>query len=48
MTRWERYLHEPADDLLVQLAIVHAEFESLHPFWTATALFGGAGSVQRS
>lgn len=32
MSRWERYLHEDAPDRLVQLAIVHAEFESLHPF----------------
>ena len=32
MSRWEKYLHETAPDKLVQLAIVHAEFESLHPF----------------
>lgn len=32
MSRWEQYLHEDVPDRLVQLAIVHAEFESLHPF----------------
>jgi Fic family protein len=32
MTRWEKYLHGEAPDRLVQLAVVHAEFESLHPF----------------
>ncbi len=32
MSRWEKYLHSTQPDALVQLAIVHAEFESLHPF----------------
>lgn len=32
MGRWERYIHEDAPDRLVQLAVVHAEFEALHPF----------------
>lgn len=32
MSRWEKYLHANAPDRLVQLAIVHAEFEALHPF----------------
>lgn len=32
MSRWEKYLHAPAPDRLVQLAIAHAEFEALHPF----------------
>jgi cell filamentation protein, protein adenylyltransferase len=40
MTRWERYLHEPAEDILVQLAIVHAEFESLHPFLDGNGRIG--------
>lgn len=31
MSRWERYLHADAADALVQLAILHAEFEALHP-----------------
>ena len=29
---WETYLHGDAPDRLVQLAIIHAEFEALHPF----------------
>ena len=32
MSEWEKYLHVDAPDRLVQLAVVHAEFESLHPF----------------
>ncbi|MGH6842792.1 MAG: Fic family protein [Methylocella sp.] len=32
MDEWERYLHAAAPDRLVQLAIVHAEFEAIHPF----------------
>jgi Fic family protein len=29
---WESYLHHDDKDVLVQLAIVHAQFEILHPF----------------
>ena len=29
---WENYLHADAPDLLIQLAVVHAEFEAIHPF----------------
>ncbi|MBX9716346.1 MAG: Fic family protein [Burkholderiaceae bacterium] len=32
MGEWEKYLHADEADLLVQLAVAHAEFESLHPF----------------
>jgi Fic family protein len=32
MGEWEKYLNADAPDKLVQLAVVHAEFESLHPF----------------
>ena len=32
MSAWERYMHVDAPDRLVQLAILHAEFEALHPF----------------
>lgn len=32
MGEWEKYLHSQAPDRLVQLAVAHAEFESLHPF----------------
>lgn len=30
--RWEKYINSDAPDVLVQLAIVHAEFEAIHPF----------------
>lgn len=32
MDAWEKYIHTPISDPLVQLSIIHAEFESLHPF----------------
>ena len=32
MSAWEFYIHKGAQDILVQLAIVHAEFEAIHPF----------------
>ncbi len=38
--RWEKYLHETAPDILVQLAIMHAEFESLHPFLDGNGRMG--------
>lgn len=32
LSRWINYYHEEERDVLVQLAIVHAQFEILHPF----------------
>lgn len=32
LTAWGKYIHSDSPDRLVQLAIIHAEFESLHPF----------------
>jgi len=40
MAAWERYLHAEAPDRLVQLAIIHAEFESLHPFLDGNGRLG--------
>jgi len=40
MSRWERYIHEDAPDLLVQLGILHAEFEALHPFLDGNGRLG--------
>lgn len=40
MAQWERYIHEDALDHLVQLAILHAEFESLHPFLDGNGRLG--------
>lgn len=40
MGAWERYLHGDAPDRLVQLAILHAEFESLHPFLDGNGRLG--------
>lgn len=40
MADWERYLHADAPDRLVQLAIIHAEFEALHPFLDGNGRLG--------
>ena len=40
MTAWERYMHSEAPDRLVQLAILHGEFEALHPFLDGNGRLG--------
>lgn len=40
MGAWEQYLHAEAPDKLVQLAIVHAEFEAIHPFLDGNGRLG--------
>ncbi|MBI4828902.1 MAG: Fic family protein [Nitrospinae bacterium] len=40
MSAWERYLHADAPDKLVQLAILHAEFEAIHPFLDGNGRLG--------
>ncbi len=40
MDRWERYIHEDVPDRLVQLAIIHAEFEAIHPFLDGNGRLG--------
>ena len=40
MSIWERYAHEDAADRLVQLALLHAEFEALHPFLDGNGRLG--------
>ena len=40
MSHWEAYLHADAPDRLVQLAIVHAEFEAIHPFLNGNGRLG--------
>lgn len=40
MSAWEKYLHSAAPDLLVQLAILHAEFEAIHPFLDGNGRLG--------
>ncbi len=32
LRNWEQYIHYEEDDRLVQLAIIHAQFELIHPF----------------
>ena len=40
MHAWEFYMHEPPLDTLIQLAIDHAEFESIHPFLDGNGRMG--------
>lgn len=40
MDAWETYLHSDAPDRLVQLAILHAEFEAIHPFLDGNGRLG--------
>lgn len=40
MSDWERFIHADTPDRLVQLAIVHAEFEAIHPFLDGNGRLG--------
>ncbi len=40
MSVWEKYIHNNPPDRLVQLAILHAEFEALHPFLDGNGRLG--------
>lgn len=40
MDIWEKYIHEEVPDKIVQLAIMHAEFEALHPFLDGNGRLG--------
>ena len=40
MTAWETFLHSDQPDHLVQLAVVHAEFEAIHPFYDGNGRLG--------
>ena len=40
MDAWERFIHSDEPDPLVQLAVVHAEFESIHPFLDGNGRIG--------
>lgn len=37
---WEKYLHKEEKDVMVQLAIVHAQFEIIHPFMDGNGRIG--------
>ena len=40
MSVWERYIHQDVPDQLIKLAILHAEFEALHPFLDGNGRLG--------
>jgi len=40
MSIWERFIHAESSDRLIQLALLHAEFEALHPFLDGNGRLG--------
>ncbi|MEQ9262848.1 MAG: Fic family protein [Owenweeksia sp.] len=40
LSTWEKYIHHDDKDVLVQLAIVHAQFEIIHPFLDGNGRMG--------
>jgi len=40
ISAWEKYIHAVAHDKLVQLAVLHVEFEALHPFCDGNGRIG--------
>lgn len=40
MTAWEKYMHSEQPDALVQAAVLHVEFEALHPFLDGNGRLG--------
>ncbi len=40
MDRWEKFIHSDVPDRLVQLSMLHAEFEALHPFLDGNGRLG--------
>lgn len=40
LDNWEKYIHSDEKDLLVQLSIIHAQFEIIHPFLDGNGRIG--------
>ena len=40
LSNWEKYMHIDEKDVMVQLAIVHAQFEIIHPFMDGNGRIG--------
>lgn len=40
MSAWEKFLHSRQPDVMVQLALAHAEFEAIHPFLDGNGRLG--------
>jgi len=40
LSEWEKYIHEEDLDVMVQLAVVHAQFEIIHPFLDGNGRIG--------
>lgn len=40
LDNWEKYLHKEEKDVIVQLAVIHAQFEIIHPFMDGNGRIG--------
>ncbi|BDA86686.1 cell division protein Fic [Aureimonas sp. SA4125] len=40
LDNWEKYLHQRELPILVRCAIIHAQFETIHPFWDGNGRVG--------
>lgn len=40
MSSWEKFIHDDVSDRLIQLALIHAEFEAMHPFLDGNGRLG--------
>ena len=40
LTEWEKYIHLESEETLIQLAIMHAQFEIIHPFLDGNGRIG--------